>query len=219
MSPINQMALMFTVYLLCSTALVEEPPREVVLRTSGDTSLQGSFSSQSVQMSASKQEASFSSFSSSSASSMTEMKFASMSAQSMSSMKESFVEMSSSSFMGKSSMTQLESSTSRMLKAGIRGIPPKIEALPSDISIDEGKVLTVACAFTGEPTPEITWSRGGRRIQNQEQQGRFHIENTDDLTTLIIMDVQKQDGGLYTLSLGNEFGSDSATVNINIRSI
>lgn len=52
---------------------------------------------------------------------MTEMKFASMSAQSMSSMQESFVEMSSSSFMGKSSMTQLESSTSRMLKAGVRG--------------------------------------------------------------------------------------------------
>lgn len=100
-----------------------------------------------------------------------------------------------------------------------QGIPPKIEALPSDISIDEGKVLTVACAFTGEPTPEITWSCGGRTIQNQEQQGRFHIENTDDLTTLIIMDVQKQDGGLYTLSLGNEFGSDSATVNINIRSM
>uniref|UniRef100_A0A8D2H351 Ig-like domain-containing protein n=2 Tax=Urocitellus parryii TaxID=9999 RepID=A0A8D2H351_UROPR len=199
--------------------LVEEPSREVVLRTSGDTSLQGSFSSQSVQMSASKQEASFSSFSSSSASSMTEMKVASMSAQSMSSMQESFIEMSSSSFMGKSSMIQLESSTSRMLKAGGRGIPPKIEALPSDISIDEGKVLTVACAFTGEPTPEITWSCGGRKIQNQEQQGRFHIENTDDLTTLIIMDVQKQDGGLYTLSLGNEFGSDSATVNIKIRSI
>lgn len=99
-----------------------------------------------------------------------------------------------------------------------KGIPPKIEALPSDISIDEGKVLTVACAFTGEPTPEITWSCGGREIQNEDQ-GRFHIENTEDLTTLIIMDVQKQDGGLYTLSLGNEFGCDSATVNINIRSI
>lgn len=100
-----------------------------------------------------------------------------------------------------------------------KGIPPKIEALPSDISIDEGKVLTVACAFTGEPAPEISWSRGGRTIHDQEQQGRFHIENTDDLTTLIIMDVRKQDGGLYTLTLGNEFGSDSATVNINIRSI
>lgn len=116
------MSLMSCVSAICSTALVEEPPREVVLKTSDDMSLQGSFSAQSVQMSASKQEASsFSSFSSSSASSMTEMKFASMSAQSMSSMQESFVEMSSSSFMGKSSMTHLESSTSKMLKAGGRG--------------------------------------------------------------------------------------------------
>uniref|UniRef100_A0A8C6ZYG4 Ig-like domain-containing protein n=1 Tax=Nothoprocta perdicaria TaxID=30464 RepID=A0A8C6ZYG4_NOTPE len=196
--------------------LIEEPPKEVVLKTSGDASMQESFSSQSFQMASSKQEASFSSFSSSS---MTEMKFASMSAKSMSSMKESFVEMSSSSIMGKSSMTQLESSTSKMLKSGLRGVPPKIEALPSDISIDEGKVLTVSCAFSGEPAPEITWYCRGRKITSQDQQGRFHIETSEDLTTLIIMDVQKNDGGPYTLNLGNEFGTDSATVNINIRSI
>uniref|UniRef100_A0A8C9NUD3 Ig-like domain-containing protein n=1 Tax=Serinus canaria TaxID=9135 RepID=A0A8C9NUD3_SERCA len=195
--------------------LVEEPPKEVVLKTSGDASMHESFSSQSFQMASSKQEASFSSFSSSS---MTEMKFESMSAKSMSSMKESFVEMSSSSFMGKSSMAQLESSTSKMLKSGLRGVPPKIEALPSDISIEEGKVLTLSCAFSGEPAPEITWYCRGRKITSQDQQGRFHIETSEDLTTLIIMDVQKNDGGLYTLNLGNEFGTDSATVNINIRS-
>uniref|UniRef100_A0A8D2JFV4 Ig-like domain-containing protein n=1 Tax=Varanus komodoensis TaxID=61221 RepID=A0A8D2JFV4_VARKO len=194
--------------------LIEEPPKEVVLRTSGDASMQESFSSQSFQMSASKQEASFSA---SSSSSMTEMKFASMSAKSMSSMKESFVEMSSSSIMGKSSLTQLESSTSRMRKSGMRGIPPKIEALPNDISIEEGKVLTISCAFSGDPSPEITWSCRGKDISSQG--GRFHIETSDDLTTLIIMDVQKNDGGLYTLNLENDFGTDSATVNINIRSI
>uniref|UniRef100_A0A670I0I1 Ig-like domain-containing protein n=1 Tax=Podarcis muralis TaxID=64176 RepID=A0A670I0I1_PODMU len=194
--------------------LIEEPPKEVVLRTSGDASMQESFSSQSFQMSASKQEASFSS---SSSSSMSEMKFASMSAKSMSSMQESFVEMSSSSIMGKSSLTQLESSSSRMIKSGMRGIPPKIEALPNDISIEEGKVLTISCAFTGEPTPDITWSCKGKSISSQG--GRFHVETSEDLTTLIIMDVQKDDGGLYTLNLGNDFGTDSATVNINIRSI
>lgn len=97
-------------------------------------------------------------------------------------------------------------------------MPPKIEALPSDISIEEGKVLTLSCAFSGEPAPEITWYCSGRKITSQDQQGRFHIETSEDLTTLIIMDVQKNDGGLYTLNLGNEFGTDSATVNINIRS-
>lgn len=100
-----------------------------------------------------------------------------------------------------------------------KGIPPKIEALPNDISIEEGKVLTISCAFTGEPTPEIKWSCRGKNIPSQEQHGRFHVETSEDLTTLIIMDVQKSDGGLYTLNLGNDFGTDSATVNINIRSI
>lgn len=33
------------------------------------------------------------------------------------------------------------------------------------------------------------------------------------------MDVQKNDEGLYTLNLENDFGIDSATVNINIRSM
>lgn len=109
------LVLFFHVCLLRSTALIEESPKEVVLRRSGEASMQESFSSQSIQMSASKQEASFSS------SSMTEMKFASMSAKSMSSMKESFVEMSSSSITGKSSLTQMESSTSSLLKSGTRG--------------------------------------------------------------------------------------------------
>lgn len=67
--------------------------------------------------------------------------------------------------------------------------------------------------------PEITWSCRGRDIPSKEQYGRFHIETSEDLTTLIITDVQKNDGGLYTLNLGNELGTDSATVNINIRSI
>lgn len=127
------MSLVFPVcVLLCSTALMEEPPKEVVLRTSGDASMQESFSSQSFQMSASRQEASFSS-----SSSMTEMKFASMSAQSMSAMKESFVEMSSSSIMGKSSLTQLESSTSRMLKSGMRG-----EQIPLYVELEKKKKET-----------------------------------------------------------------------------
>ncbi|KAE8580777.1 hypothetical protein XENTR_v10024539 [Xenopus tropicalis] len=180
---------------------MEEPVKQVVLQTAGEVSLQEGFSFQAMKMSSSRQEASFSSISET---------------KSMSSKSEaSFVEMSSSSFMEKSSLMQ--SSSSRMLTAGFRGIPPKIEALPNDVSIDEGKVLTVACAFSGEPTPDIAWSKAGHPVPTQEQKGRVHIETSEDLTTLIIMDIQKKDGGHYTLNLSNDFGSDSASVNINVR--
>uniref|UniRef100_A0A4W5NY67 Uncharacterized protein n=1 Tax=Hucho hucho TaxID=62062 RepID=A0A4W5NY67_9TELE len=45
---------------------------------------------------------------------------------------------------------------------------PRIEALPEDITIELGKVLTVACAFSGEPTPNIEWSRGGRTLPGED---------------------------------------------------
>lgn len=98
------------------------------------------------------------------------------------------------------------------------GSAPRIEALPEDISIETGKVLTVACAFSGEPVPRIDWSRGGRTLPSEEESGRFHIETTEDLTTLIITGVRESDAGAYTLRLSNEHGSDTATVTISIRS-
>lgn len=97
------------------------------------------------------------------------------------------------------------------------GSAPRIEALPEDISIEPGKVLTVACAFSGD-AKHIEWSRGGKTI-NVSTGGRFHIETTEDLTTLIITGVKEEDAGAYTLRLSNELGSDSATVNISIRSV
>uniref|UniRef100_A0A8C5DXA3 Ig-like domain-containing protein n=1 Tax=Gouania willdenowi TaxID=441366 RepID=A0A8C5DXA3_GOUWI len=93
---------------------------------------------------------------------------------------------------------------------------PKIEALPEDISIETGKVLTVSCAFSGE-AKRIEWSRGGRTIEVTAG-GRFHIETSEDLTTLIITGVKEEDAGTYTLKLSNEFGSDAATVHISVRS-
>lgn len=97
------------------------------------------------------------------------------------------------------------------------GSAPRIEALPEDISIEPGKVLTVACAFSGD-AKHIQWSRSGKTIEVIAG-GRFHIETTEDLTTLIITGVKAEDAGTYTLKLSNEFGSDSATVHISIRSV
>lgn len=101
----------------------------------------------------------------------------------------------------------------------LQGLAPRIEALPEDISIEAGKVLTVACAFLGEPIPHIEWSRAGKILPTAEESGRFHIETTEDLTTLIIAGVKESDAGVYTLKLSNEHGSDTATVTISIRSL
>lgn len=99
--------------ILCSTGLLEEPSKLVVLESGASASamMQEHFSAKTLQMS--KQEAS--------SSSMSEVKFASMSSSSMSSFKESMISSSSSSFMEHSSMSQLEASTGRMISGSIKG--------------------------------------------------------------------------------------------------
>uniref|UniRef100_A0A3B4TFH2 Protein kinase domain-containing protein n=1 Tax=Seriola dumerili TaxID=41447 RepID=A0A3B4TFH2_SERDU len=82
---------------------------------------------------------------------------------------------------------------------------------------EPGKSLTVAGVFSGDPAPCIQWVRSGRTLPNGDE--RYHVENTADLSTLVISAVKEDDAGAYTLRLNNELGSDSATVNIHIRSM
>lgn len=161
---------------------------------------------ESSSFSSSAQQAMLSSMmeSSSFSSMAAEMKFETMSMSSMSSVTSESYAMSSSSLMEMGS-------SMRAIGSG-----PRIEALPEDISIEPGKVLTVACAFSGD-AKHIEWSRSGRIIEVTAG-GRFHIETTEDLTTLIITGVKEEDAGTYTLKLSNELGSDTATVHISIRS-
>ncbi|XP_042370688.1 myosin light chain kinase, smooth muscle-like, partial [Plectropomus leopardus] len=97
------------------------------------------------------------------------------------------------------------------------GFPPKIEALPQNVSAEAGKSLTVAGVFSGEPAPSVQWVHSGRTLPNGNE--RCHVENAAALSTLVISAVKEADGGEYTLRLSNEFGSDSATVNVHIRSM
>uniref|UniRef100_A0A671KGA9 Ig-like domain-containing protein n=1 Tax=Sinocyclocheilus anshuiensis TaxID=1608454 RepID=A0A671KGA9_9TELE len=100
---------------------------------------------------------------------------------------------------------------------GFRFIHLQMElAVSIYLIIETGKVLTVACAFSGEPAPRIEWSRGGKKLPGEEESSRFHIETTEDLTTLIITGVKESDAGTYTLKLSNEHGSDMATVTITV---
>uniref|UniRef100_A0A3B1JCS6 Ig-like domain-containing protein n=3 Tax=Astyanax mexicanus TaxID=7994 RepID=A0A3B1JCS6_ASTMX len=192
--------------------LVEEPVKMIVLEKSSEaTGLQGSYSA--FQMAAAVQEAAFR------GSSMAQVQFQSMSASSMTSMTaQTMVATSSSSMMEMSSHSHVAGSSVRSVTLGRKGIPPKIEAAPEEISVESGKVLTVACAFSGDPVPDVEWSHSGRVLSGAPS-GRFQIATTEDITTLIISGVKENDAGAYTLRLSNELGSDTATVNVSIRSM
>uniref|UniRef100_A0A3Q2DHI9 Ig-like domain-containing protein n=1 Tax=Cyprinodon variegatus TaxID=28743 RepID=A0A3Q2DHI9_CYPVA len=100
------------------------------------------------------------------------------------------------------------------------GVPATILTKPkslTDVSAEPGKSLTVAGLFSGDPAPSVQWLRSGRTLPNGDQ--RFHVDNAADLSTLMISAVKEADAGAYTLRLSNELGSDSATVNVHVRSM
>lgn len=80
-----------------------------------------------------------------------------------------------------------------------------------------GQTLTLSGAFSGNPVPFVQWIHSGHSIPIEEN--RYHVENSMDMSTLMISAVKEGDAGAYTLKLTNEFGSDAATVNVHIRSI
>lgn len=99
----------------------------------------------------------------------------------------------------------------------LTGFPPKIEALSQNMSVEVGQTLTLSEAFSGGPASLVQWIHSGQRIPTEEK--RYHVENSTDISTLMISAVKEGDAGAYTLMLTNEFDSDAATVNVHIRSI
>lgn len=85
------------------------------------------------------------------------------------------------------------------------------------MSVEVGQTLTLSGEFSGDPAPVVQWIHSGQSIPNEEK--RYHVENSTDISTLMISAVKEGDAGAYTLMLTNEFGSDAATVNVHIRSI
>ncbi|CAF92417.1 unnamed protein product, partial [Tetraodon nigroviridis] len=135
-------------------------------------------------------------------------------------MSESMVSMTSSSQMKKMSVfSHAEASSSlQTLSSELKmGSPPKIKSLSQNMGVEEGQTLTLSGAFSGDPAPLVQWIHSGQRIPTEEK--RYRVENSTDISTLRISAVKEGDAGAYTLMLTNEFGSDTATVNVHIRSI
>lgn len=85
------------------------------------------------------------------------------------------------------------------------------------MSVELGQTLTLSGRFSGDPAPSVQWIHSGQSIPNEEE--RYQVENGTDTSILMISTVKEGDAGAYTLKLTNEFGSDTATVNVHIRSI
>ncbi|XP_072829219.1 myosin-binding protein C, slow-type isoform X5 [Vicugna pacos] len=96
--------------------------------------------------------------------------------------------------------------------------PPKIilDGLDADntVTVIAGSKLRLEIPISGEPPPKALWSRSDKAIM--EGSGRIRAESYPDSSTLVIDVAERDDSGVYNISLKNEAGEAHASIKIKV---
>ena len=86
-----------------------------------------------------------------------------------------------------------------------------IEPLPSTVSLQAGRVLSLSTNFTGNPS-DIQWSLNGLSLSDGAEGGRISIESTSSSSTITVLSVQSADAGSYKLQIDSIHSCVDVTV-------
>ncbi|CAG2114682.1 unnamed protein product, partial [Medioppia subpectinata] len=89
-------------------------------------------------------------------------------------------------------------------------VPPRFRDLAC---FERGENVSIKIPFTGNPKPNIKWSKEGEEIERGDH---FDVIVKERHAILVIRDVSKLDSGPYCITAENELGVDSATINVQI---
>uniref|UniRef100_A0A4W6CGN4 Myosin-binding protein C, fast-type n=1 Tax=Lates calcarifer TaxID=8187 RepID=A0A4W6CGN4_LATCA len=98
--------------------------------------------------------------------------------------------------------------------------PPKIHLDTSGsgnkntIIVVAGNKLRLDVEITGEPAPTVCWMKGDQVVA--EAEGRVRVETRKTLSSFVIEGAERDDEGLYTITVTNPAGEDKAEVIIKI---
>lgn len=94
--------------------------------------------------------------------------------------------------------------------------PPKV-IIPSrylnGLFFDCGETLCVKVSINGNPTPDISWWRSGRQLQ---EDSRIEILVDGDRSILKIHNIEPNDEGEYVVVVSNELGSSSESFRVTV---
>ncbi|KAK3103159.1 hypothetical protein FSP39_016894 [Pinctada imbricata] len=107
------------------------------------------------------------------------------------------------------------SQCSEAIKARPAPVAPKVnrDFFPKDITVKKGEEFKIAIPYTGNPIPSTKWEQGTKPV---DEGGRIKFENTPTELKLINKKAELGDAGRYTLTMENEKGKDTCSINVKV---
>ena len=85
-------------------------------------------------------------------------------------------------------------------------VAPLITTQPQSGSVTEGDNVTLSCNASGNPVPEISWTRDGSPVSSGDRRISFEAGNRQ----LTITNVSRADSGEYRCVADNSEGNDTS---------
>ncbi|KAI8435132.1 hypothetical protein MSG28_003509 [Choristoneura fumiferana] len=82
---------------------------------------------------------------------------------------------------------------------------PRFTKAPLNITVKTGETVTLNCAATGEPTPEISWKKDGGNDFPAARERRMNVMPTDHV--FFIVNAKTTDMGIYSCAAKNPAGT------------
>ena len=104
-------------------------------------------------------------------------------------------------------------------------VTPVIIAAPEDVTDIQGEIAVFTCNATGRPRPNITWWRRDNdrsTFQLIEVMNKLAIESEsfgverERASTLIVLDIQPSDAGVYSCQAENEVDIDEENATLTV---
>lgn len=91
---------------------------------------------------------------------------------------------------------------------------PRFIQTPTNVTVKTGDTVTLNCAATGDPTPEISWKKDGGNDFPAARERRMNVMPTDHL--FFIVNAKTTDMGVYSCAAKNPAGTIIANATLTV---
>ncbi|KAL3842488.1 hypothetical protein ACJMK2_020494, partial [Sinanodonta woodiana] len=92
--------------------------------------------------------------------------------------------------------------------------PPKVDfsKIPKEIIVKKGEKIEIDVPYVGTPKPQAHWTKDDKLLNEAD----MHIETGDKNSKLLIAEAEREDSGVYCLTLTNEVGTEKVPITVKV---